>query len=65
VREQLLGAAGSNDGLLTIALDTGNSFGWYDFSVKIKGNTTFERRYAGRVETGAASKTDPLMGRAL
>jgi phospholipase C len=39
------------------------SYGWYDFTVRIKGNSTFERRYAGRVETGAASKTDPFMGR--
>jgi phospholipase C len=47
----------------TIGLGIGNSFGWYDFSIKLKGNSVFEKRYAGRVETGKASKTDPFMGR--
>ncbi len=42
-----------------------NSFGWYDISVKVNGHKDFEKRYAGRVETGEASKTDPLMGRVL
>jgi phospholipase C len=46
----------------TLVLDLSKSFGWYDFSIKIKGNTVFEKRYAGRVETGKASKSDPLMG---
>lgn len=48
-----------------IILDTSRSFGWYDFSVKIKGNGLFERRYAGRVETGEPGKTDPLMGQVV
>ena len=38
-----------------------NSHGWYDFSVKISGNHTFEKRYAGRVETGKPSYSDPQM----
>jgi phospholipase C len=46
----------------TTVIDTGKSYGWYDFTVRIKGNTLFERRFAGRVETGRAGKTDPLMG---
>jgi phospholipase C len=45
-----------------IVIETHKSFGWYDFTVQIKGHSSFERRYAGRVETGVASKTDPLMG---
>jgi len=36
--------------------------GWYDFSVIMGG---CERRYAGRVETGAMSITDPVMGRTI
>jgi phospholipase C len=47
----------------SISVNTAKSFGWYDFSVKLKGNQQFERRYAGRVETGNATKTDPFMGR--
>ena len=44
-------------------LDLKSSYGWYDFSVKIKGYPSFEQRFAGRVETGAHSFSDPFMGR--
>ncbi|MFC5408687.1 phosphocholine-specific phospholipase C [Larkinella bovis] len=46
----------------SLVLDLSKSFGWYDFSVKVSGQTVFEKRYAGRVETGKPSFTDPLMG---
>lgn len=46
----------------TIQLDTQKSFGWYDFALRIEGNDQFERRWAGRIETGLPSKTDPQMG---
>lgn len=39
--------------------------GWYDFTVRVKGNKSFEKRYAGRVETGVQSKTDPAMGKVV
>lgn len=39
------------------------NYNWYDHSVKVKGYNQFEERFAGRVETGAITKTDPLMGR--
>jgi phospholipase C len=35
--------------------------GWYDLSVAIKGDATFVRRFAGHVETGKDSITDPAM----
>ncbi|PWT76807.1 MAG: phospholipase C, phosphocholine-specific [Bacteroidetes bacterium] len=38
------------------------SSNWYDVSVRIKGNQTFEKRYAGRVETGKAGISDLAMG---
>jgi phospholipase C len=41
------------------------SFGWYDLSVRVKGNDVYQQSFAGRVETGQPSKTDPLMGRIL
>lgn len=47
---------------LQMPIDLSRTSGWYDFSVKIKGNDVFERRYAGRVETGRHSITDPSMG---
>jgi phospholipase C len=42
-----------------IVMWSAKSHGWYDVSVKA-GNA--EARYAGHVETGAASTTDPAMG---
>jgi phospholipase C len=54
----------SAKGNAKIVLDLSNSFGWYDFTVRIAGNTQFEKRYAGHVETGELSKTDPQMANA-
>jgi phospholipase C len=45
-----------------VVLDLSKSFGWYDFTVRVHGNTSFEKRYAGHVETGKSSFTDPFMG---
>jgi phospholipase C len=41
------------------------SYGWYDFSIAVKGNPYFSRRFAGRVETGKETFTDPFMGRMI
>lgn len=49
-------------GKASLVLDLAKSFHWYDFSVKVDGHDTYEERFAGHVETGAVSKTDPLMG---
>ncbi|MFT3935419.1 MAG: phospholipase C, phosphocholine-specific [Chitinophagaceae bacterium] len=43
-------------------VDLSKSFGWYDFTVRVKDYKAFEKRYAGHVETGQFSFTDPLMG---
>jgi phospholipase C len=50
-----------------IWLSLAKSYNWYDFSVKlkIKEGNAFEERFAGRVETGAIGKTDPMMGRVV
>jgi phospholipase C len=47
----------------TIALPLAMNRGWYDFSVRVPGHDRFERRYAGRIETGRDSTSDPVMGR--
>ncbi|MEJ7588561.1 MAG: phospholipase C, phosphocholine-specific [Ferruginibacter sp.] len=47
---------------ITIVLDQAKSYGWYDFSIAAIGNDSFEKRFAGHIETGGVSKTDPLMG---
>jgi phospholipase C len=44
-----------------VVLKLQGSRGWYDFSVKADGWKA-ESRYAGRVETGEAGVSDPLMG---
>lgn len=36
--------------------------GWYDFTLRSKGKSTFMKRFAGKVETGRIGITDPLMG---
>lgn len=51
------------NGKAAIILDLLSSFGWYDFTVEIKGKKYFKQRFAGRVETGAHSYSDPFMGR--
>jgi len=38
------------------------SFGWYDFTVQVDSDASFQRRLAGHVETGRDSMTDPAMG---
>ncbi|MDN3549157.1 phosphocholine-specific phospholipase C [Mucilaginibacter aquaedulcis] len=47
---------------VNVVLDLAKNFNWYDFSVKLNDQNVFEERFAGRVETGAISKTDPVMG---
>lgn len=46
----------------SFTIDTPKSQGWHDLSVTIDGVSEFERRYAGRVETGRWSISDPQMG---
>ena len=46
-----------------IIIDLTKSMGWYDFTLKLSGANGFEKRFAGRVETGKAGYTDPFMGR--
>lgn len=48
--------------VISLPLDLSKSSHWYDLSIKIKNNSSFETRYAGHVETGKASITDPFMG---
>jgi phospholipase C len=50
-------------GRAVLAVDTARSFGWYDVGLRIAGHPGFEKRYAGRVETGRPSFSDPQLGR--
>lgn len=49
----------------TIVLNLQKSYGWYDFEVKVDGNSTFSQRFAGKIETGKETFTDPLMGKMI
>ncbi len=62
-RALMLNPAGSKQSSSSPLMDLSKSFGWYDFSVKLKGSDIFFKRYAGRVETGKAGYTDPAMGK--
>ena len=46
----------------TVPLEASKQFGWYDFSLKVPGIEGYQRRWAGRVETGQESQSDPVMG---
>ncbi len=63
--EKTLQKAGTAGDRTVVVLNLSKSFGWYDFTVKLSGGGSFEKRYAGRVETGKHSYSDPYMGRML
>jgi len=56
-----LQASGLHNSTSVVVLDLGKSFGWYDLSIKVAEAGSFVRRYAGRVETGKESYSDPAM----
>jgi phospholipase C len=47
---------------ISCVINAQRSFGWYDLRVRIPGVDAFLKRYAGRVETGAWSFSDPVLG---
>ncbi|TZF82299.1 phospholipase C, phosphocholine-specific [Pedobacter sp. BS3] len=53
------------NGKLQIPVNLQKSFGWYDVSVQVQGYPQFQKHYAGHVETGKESFTDPLMGQVV
>jgi phospholipase C len=61
--KKVLDKIGSTKNKGSMIIDCSKTFGWYDLTVKINGQKEFERRYAGRVETGAFSRTDPAIGK--
>jgi phospholipase C len=48
----------------TLAISCGldSSFGWYDFSVTCDADAQWLRRVAGHLESGTASRVDPMIG---
>jgi phospholipase C len=50
------------DGTFTYFSQLEKSFGWYDLTVQVESDRSFQRRLAGHVETGRDSMTDPAIG---
>jgi len=40
-----------------------DTYGWYDLTVKVESDSSFEQQLAGHVESGCDSATDPAIGR--
>ncbi len=47
---------------IAVIMDTSKSHNWYDFTLRVKGFEMHSKTYAGRVENGKPTKSDPLMG---
>jgi phospholipase C len=45
-----------------VYLDLRKAFGWYDLTVSVDTDASFARRFAGHVETGRSSMSDPALG---
>jgi len=50
---------------MPIVLNLKKTSGWYDFEISVKGKKNYSQRFAGHVETGKESISDPLMGREI
>jgi phospholipase C len=46
-----------------LTIDTRHSGGWYDITLKIRGDRTFRYQLAGRLESSARLTSDPQLGR--
>ncbi|WP_443937243.1 phosphocholine-specific phospholipase C [Pedobacter sp. MW01-1-1] len=46
----------------SLTLNVASSGNWYDFSIRILNDEIFHHRYAGKIETGENTHTDPFMG---
>ncbi|PWT97574.1 MAG: phospholipase C, phosphocholine-specific [Bacteroidetes bacterium] len=60
--KRILLGAGKASKPMNVFLDPKSSGNWYDITVNIDGYANFVKRYAGRVETGEATTSDPAMG---
>jgi phospholipase C len=49
----------------SLVLDLSLSNGWYDIAIEVAGYPDFEQRFAGHIENGKPSTSDPLMGRTI
>ncbi|MCC6460286.1 MAG: phospholipase C, phosphocholine-specific [Saprospiraceae bacterium] len=59
VRQQVLEPQANT----VLRVDVQKSQHWYDFRLSVAGFPYFQKRYAGRIETGQEGSTDPQIGR--
>ena len=52
----------SNGGTLIVQRALAETFGWYDFVITVDSDPVFQNRFAGHLENGQNSFSDPLMG---
>ncbi|WP_316735612.1 phosphocholine-specific phospholipase C [Pedobacter aquatilis] len=50
---------------INIILNLSKNGNWYDFSIIQTGNSVFKQQYAGKIENGRITETDPYMGNNL
>lgn len=62
-RSVTLAPHGDKNSTAEVSLDLSRSFGWYDLRIRVAEAPDFEQRYAGRIENGRESFSDPFMGR--
>lgn len=62
-RSVTVAAAGTKEAQASVIVDLAKNHGWYDLVMTVEGAASFARHYAGHVETGRESFSDPLMGR--
>ena len=43
-------------------VDSEDSFGWYDLTIEVAGDSSFKQQLAGHIETGCDSMSDPQIG---
>lgn len=60
-RELPVAASGGAQSFVVAVLELEKSHGWYDFQIQVAGVTGFARRYAGHIENGQESFSDPAM----
>jgi phospholipase C len=56
-----LGPAGSALSSTTLKIESARSFGWHDVGVRVEDAPHFAQRFAGHIETGKESFSDPRM----
>jgi phospholipase C len=56
-----IGPAGTAKAIQTVVIPTTKSFGWYDVILREQNRPGFIKQFAGHIETGRFSSTDPAM----